>query len=220
MVWKVAILVLSIGPVGCTSGAVPVETAGASNPPDFCPTEDTYPHPFIRGIQCKPCAPGQFVKSHCTLSSTQSLCMDCPRGKYQPCPSSNDRCHTCSDCGDFLVGDGRSVPPREPCSTTQDNICRCPQDWYWSLEEQRCKMTKPCDPGEGVAHQATYKSDIVCIACQDGFFSNETSHVQVCAECRMCEEEGLETLQPCSRTSDAVCSTDGSSTPPSPGVYL
>ncbi|XP_035698449.1 uncharacterized protein KIAA0754-like [Branchiostoma floridae] len=217
--WKVdvAILVLSIGPAVVTSSAVPVETAGASNPPDFCPTEPTYPHPFISRLQCKLCAPGQYVEHHCTsTTSSQSSCVACPPRKYQPCPSSNIRCHPCSDCGDFLVDDGRFGPPREPCSPTQDNICHCPQDKYWSLEDPGCKMTNSCGPGEGVAHQATYKSDTVCITCQDGFYSNETSHVQVCAECRRCEEEGLETLQPCSTTSDAVCSTDGSSAPPSP----
>ncbi|XP_078697720.1 uncharacterized protein LOC144925555 isoform X2 [Branchiostoma floridae x Branchiostoma belcheri] len=183
-----------------------VQTTGADNTPDFCPTEHTYPHPSIPGLTCELCPAGHYVKDHCTPGSTQSKCLVCPDNKYQPCPSSNLRCHSCSDCSAAWL-DGRSAPPILPCSQTQDNICQCPQDRYWSLVEPGCKVKTPCGPGQGVAHQATYKSDTVCIRCQDGFFSNETSLVQVCGECRRCEEEGLETREPCSTTSNAVCST-------------
>ncbi|XP_019624864.1 PREDICTED: nascent polypeptide-associated complex subunit alpha, muscle-specific form-like isoform X2 [Branchiostoma belcheri] len=195
-----AMFVLSLG--SCTAL---VQTTGADNTPDFCPTEHTYPHPSIPGLTCELCPAGHYVEDHCTPGSTRSTCLVCPDNKYQPCPSSNLRCHSCSDCSAAWL-DGRSAPPILPCSQTQDNICQCPQDRFWSLVEPGCKVKTPCGPGQGVAHQATYKSDTVCITCQDGFFSNETSLVQVCGECRRCEEEGLETREPCNTTSNAVCS--------------
>ncbi|CAH1239286.1 TNFRSF11B [Branchiostoma lanceolatum] len=195
---EAAMFVLSLG--SCASH---VQPGGAADLPAFCPPEQTYPHPSLPGLNCDFCPPGHYVDPghHCTRGTTQSVCAPCPQGKYQPCPTSNTRCHPCSDCGEFLLGDGRFGPPLEPCSPSQDNVCGCPQDGYWSLEEPGCKARTPCGPGEGVAHQATYKSDAVCIACQDGFYSSEASRLQVCQECSRCEE----TLQPCTRTNNTVC---------------
>lgn len=86
---------------------------------------------------CTRCPPGHYKKNECT-HSTDTLCMPCENGKYAAKWNYSPNCRTCYPCSKILV-------EREPCSTTQNTVCGCP-DGQYCTQLDALNVCQICEP--------------------------------------------------------------------------
>ncbi|XP_069730855.1 tumor necrosis factor receptor superfamily member 4 [Phaenicophaeus curvirostris] len=125
---------------------------------------------------CKYCAPGERMRNRCT-ATTDTVCAPC-QDEYFSSEHNHSFCKSCTICNTWKGS--REV---KKCEKTSDRICSCVPGYM---------------PDEG------YTLGSVCSPCPEGFYSmggNEN-----CQPWTNCSILGKTTLQPGTKTSDAVCS--------------
>ncbi|XP_041378489.1 tumor necrosis factor receptor superfamily member 4-like [Gigantopelta aegis] len=125
---------------------------------------------------CYKCGPGSHVLEHCKQHLTNSKCLDCAEGYFQPSFTMDRRCQKCRrPC------DGDSQRTTRRCSQTENTVCAC-------------------KPGYGLT-QRQGSEEIECVACRSGTFSKN----QWCTPCTVCSQMRRAELSPCSATHDTEC---------------
>ncbi|XP_033012889.1 tumor necrosis factor receptor superfamily member 1B-like [Lacerta agilis] len=151
---------------------------------------------------CSLCPPGSRVLEKCT-ENADTKCGACDEGTYTDVWSTAGLCFSCSpSCKTGLV-------QTKECTRTQDRVCQCPPHHFCQLALSGtcrwCKLYQQCQKGYGVATPGTEKSDVECVPCGPGTFSDVESHSASCRPHRICESE----ITPGNSTHDAVCNDPG-----------
>uniref|UniRef100_A0A8C0PXQ5 Tumor necrosis factor receptor superfamily member 4 n=1 Tax=Canis lupus familiaris TaxID=9615 RepID=A0A8C0PXQ5_CANLF len=127
------------------------------------------------GKCCNDCPPGYGMESRCSRSH-DTKCHQCPSGFYNEA-TNYEPCKPCTQCNQRSGSE-----PKRRCTPTQDTICSC----------------KPgTEPRDG------YKRGVDCAPCPPGHFSPGDD--QACKPWTNCTLMGRRTMQPASKSSDAVC---------------
>ncbi|XP_061457357.1 tumor necrosis factor receptor superfamily member 1B [Rhineura floridana] len=151
---------------------------------------------------CTLCPPGFRVLQSCS-ETTDTKCEECDEGMYTHAWSKAERCFSCSPpCKKGFV------EVRE-CKKMQDRLCWCPPHRFCSLLHSgicfRCQPYQQCQRGQGVAKPGTKNSDVQCVPCGPGTFSDVESHSATCRPHRICKSE----ISPGNSTNDAICNDLG-----------
>ncbi|CAI5782740.1 tumor necrosis factor receptor superfamily member 1B-like [Podarcis lilfordi] len=147
---------------------------------------------------CSLCPPGSRVREKCT-ENADTKCVACDEGTYTEVWSAAGLCFSCSPpCKTGWV-------QTKECTRRQDRSCQCPPHHFCHLPRSGpcrwCKLYQQCQKGFGVAKQGTENSDVECVPCGPGTFSDVESHSASCRPHRICESE----ITPGNSTHDAVC---------------
>ncbi|XP_072587039.1 tumor necrosis factor receptor superfamily member 4 isoform X2 [Vulpes vulpes] len=127
------------------------------------------------GRCCNDCPPGYGMESRCS-GNHDTKCHQCPSGFYNEA-TNYEPCKPCTQCNQRSGSE-----PKRRCTPTQDTICSC----------------KPgTEPRDG------YKRGVDCAPCPPGHFSPGDD--QACKPWTNCTLMGRRTMQPASKSSDAVC---------------
>ncbi|XP_025283361.2 tumor necrosis factor receptor superfamily member 4 isoform X3 [Canis lupus baileyi] len=145
---------------------------------------NTYPKD---GKCCNDCPPGYGMESRCSRSH-DTKCHQCPSGFYNEA-TNYEPCKPCTQCNQRSGSE-----PKRRCTPTQDTICSCkpgtePRDGY--------------KRGVGEPHGVGSMCMRDCAPCPPGHFSPGDD--QACKPWTNCTLMGRRTMQPASKSSDAVC---------------
>ncbi|XP_060062451.1 tumor necrosis factor receptor superfamily member 21-like [Ylistrum balloti] len=184
--WRngIYLFVLAIFP---SCGALTVNPSDLEAPP-------RYPNPVKPEILCLMCSPGTYLKSHCTLNLTNSVCQECEVGRFS---INYNRAVSCEACRTPEKG----CPIRNAhliitCNSTTNNFCVCNNGYYYHSKSQNpmsqyegdCELHTSCPVGEGVKVLGTADNDTRCEHCPSGFFSDKVSSTAACQPYRTCSE--------------------------------
>ncbi|XP_067338057.1 tumor necrosis factor receptor superfamily member 21 isoform X2 [Channa argus] len=155
----------------------------------------------ISGIQllCDKCPAGTYVSIQCSPTAVRE-CSPCPEGTFTRGENGVQQCHRCrAPCPTGLI-------EKAPCTATQDRICTCPPNNFFSINVGTwCKPHSLCPPGTRVKKRGTETEDVLCKPCTKGTFSNEKLSATKCRTHTNCEAQGLVLLTPGTRVTDNVC---------------
>lgn len=173
-------------------------------------TQETFPPKYLhydpetgRQLLCDKCAPGTYLKQHCTVRR-KTLCVPCPDHSYTDSWHTSDECVYCSPvCKELQT-------VKQECNRTHNRVCECEEGRY--LELEFCLKHRSCPPGLGVVQAGTPERNTVCKRCPDGFFSGETSSKAPCRKHTNCSSLGLLLIQKGNATHDNVCSRNREAT--------
>ncbi|XP_073409037.1 tumor necrosis factor receptor superfamily member 3 [Dendrobates tinctorius] len=86
---------------------------------------------------CARCQSGFYRRETCTLS-TETLCLPCKEGTFTSNWNYQPRCKPCYPCGLSLV-------EKEPCSSTHDTVCGCPEGQSCAMYDGvgTCRLCEP-----------------------------------------------------------------------------
>ncbi|XP_027963979.1 tumor necrosis factor receptor superfamily member 4 isoform X1 [Eumetopias jubatus] len=127
------------------------------------------------GRCCRDCLPGFGMESRCSKGQ-DTECLPCRPGFYNEA-TNYEPCKPCTQCNQRSGSE-----PKRRCTPTQDTVCSC----------------KP-----GTEPQDGFKRGVDCAPCPPGHFSPGDD--QACKPWTNCTLMGKRTVQPASKSSDAVC---------------
>lgn len=150
-------------------------------------------------LVCNKCPAGTYVSVHCSPTAVRE-CSPCPGGTFTRGENGVQQCHRCRPlCPTGLV-------EKAPCTATQDRVCTCPVNSFFSGEGgAECKPHSLCPPGTRVRKRGTETEDVLCKPCNKGTFSDVESSAMKCQTHTNCQAQGLELLAPGTRETDNVC---------------
>ncbi|XP_052801116.1 tumor necrosis factor receptor superfamily member 16-like isoform X2 [Mya arenaria] len=155
-------------------------------------------------IQCKMCPPGTFWIENCSQDGGQTVCQDCPDGRFIKDYNRAIYCKRCTECKGTYKESGEVVA--DSCTRFQNTKCICkPGYWRENGIVGDCREVSPCLPGFGVKELAKSHNNTTCERCVNGkTFSNISSKVTPCQNCSLCLEGWMQ-KSPCTETVDTVC---------------
>lgn len=150
-------------------------------------------------LVCNKCPAGTYVSVHCSPTAVRE-CSPCPEGTFTRAENGVQQCHHCRDpCPAGHI-------EKSPCTATQDRICTCPPNSFFSGEGGTgCKLHSLCPAGTRVKKRGTETEDVICKPCTKGTFSNVKSSAMKCRTHTDCQAQGLVLLTPGTRETDNVC---------------
>uniref|UniRef100_K7F3K6 TNF receptor superfamily member 4 n=1 Tax=Pelodiscus sinensis TaxID=13735 RepID=K7F3K6_PELSI len=140
--------------------------------------QNEYP---LHGKCCKECAPGQEMKTRCTVTSGTE-CVPCRDGYY----NSNHNYYKCKRCTACNAKRGRIEVKK--CDKRSDAVCTCMR-------------------GYTLADTSSEESASDCVPCSHGHFSNGNN--EKCQPWKNCTANGKKTLRAGTQTEDAICDDQG-----------
>ncbi|MCJ8744644.1 hypothetical protein PDJAM_G00121020 [Pangasius djambal] len=156
----------------------------------------------VGNLCCSKCRPGTRKVSDCT-SEKDTVCEACPTGMYSENMNYFPNCFSCSKCQE-----DKGMEYAKRCSSNSDAVCVCKPGWYCLFPEDpscnTCEKHKTCGPGKGAITPGTPTTNVKCINCPPGTFSNETSS-QPCWLHTRCDLQGRSVLIQGTHTADTVC---------------
>lgn len=149
------------------------------------------------GECCKECPPGEGVVQQC--GATQTVCAQCLDSEtYSENYSYTEECRPCTQCTGMMRME-------TPCTDSNDAICVCNYNFFFSAITGQCEPCTVCPMGQGVFQHCTYDHDTVCEMCIDDTYSERDSSLDPCLPCTICDEDTEIQLAECTPTSDSVC---------------
>ncbi|XP_056144384.1 tumor necrosis factor receptor superfamily member 16 [Lampris incognitus] len=150
-----------------------------------------------RGECCVECPPGEGVVQRCGAS--QTVCSQCLDSEtYSENSSHTEECSPCTRCTGLMR-------MQTPCTDSNDALCVCDYEYFFSELSGRCELCTVCPAGQGVLAHCDHHHDTVCEECVDDTFSDRDSSLDPCLPCTICDE-GIEIeLAVCTAVSDSVC---------------
>lgn len=150
-------------------------------------------------LVCDKCPAGTYVSVHCSLATVRE-CSPCPEGTFTRGENGIQQCHRCqAPCPAGFV-------EKVPCTATQDRICTCPPNSFFSRDGgAECKPHSLCPPGTRVKKRGSETEDVFCKPCTKGTFSDVASNMMKCRGHTNCQAQGLVLLTSGTRDTDNVC---------------
>ncbi|KAM9034214.1 tumor necrosis factor receptor superfamily member 1B isoform X2 [Sarcophilus harrisii] len=147
---------------------------------------------------CDKCPPGQRVLEFCTRNSN-TVCGDCEEDTYTEVWNWIRECHSCRRrCNRDLV-------ETQNCTRRENRMCGCKSGSFCVTGNQgtclQCLKFAKCPRGSGVAEQGTSNSNVKCVPCAPGTFSDTISSTDTCKPHRVCHSVAV----PGNATSDVIC---------------
>ncbi|XP_071382461.1 tumor necrosis factor receptor superfamily member 1B [Centroberyx affinis] len=162
---------------------------------------------------CRRCPPGQRLAQECN-KSTDSVCEPCRKDQYMENWNFSPNCFSCPKCKP-----NKGLQYAQTCSSIVKSTCVCQPGMYCVLGFDdpyctECRKYTTCRPGQGVSIQGTAISNVRCVPCQGGTFSDKTSYTESCQPHTDCQ--GRAVVRKGNATSDTVCDSaaPSSTTPP------
>nr|XP_020473188.1 tumor necrosis factor receptor superfamily member 21 isoform X2 [Monopterus albus] len=175
-------------------------TPSSADQPIFSPRHYRHTDPESGAqLVCNKCPAGTYVSAHCSPSAVRE-CSPCPEGTFTRGENGVQQCHRC-----------RAMCPagfieKAPCMATQDRICTCPPNSFFSVSGGiQCKPHSLCPPGTRVKKRGSETEDVICKLCTKGTFSDVKSSAMRCHTHTDCQARGLVLLTPGTRETDNVC---------------
>uniref|UniRef100_UPI003AAA9DC3 tumor necrosis factor receptor superfamily member 16 n=1 Tax=Centroberyx gerrardi TaxID=166262 RepID=UPI003AAA9DC3 len=149
------------------------------------------------GECCQECPPGEGVVKKC--GATQTVCAQCLDSEtYSENYSHTEKCRPCTLCTGLMR-------MQTPCTDSNDAICVCDYNFFFSEVSSRCEPCTVCPKGQGVFAHCDHGHDTMCEECVDDTYSDRDSSLDPCLPCTICDE-GIEIeLAVCTPISDSVC---------------
>lgn len=149
------------------------------------------------GECCQQCPPGEGVVKKC--GATQTVCAQCLDSEtFSENYSHTEQCRPCTLCTGLMRME-------TPCTDSNDAVCICNYNYFFSLISGKCEPCTVCPAGQGVLSHCEHNHDTVCEECLDDTFSEQDSYLDPCLPCTICDEETETQLAECTPTSDSVC---------------
>ncbi|XP_032824943.1 tumor necrosis factor receptor superfamily member 6-like [Petromyzon marinus] len=146
---------------------------------------------------CPLCHIGSFKVRDCEASGKETVCDLCTPGTYMDEPNHSDRCMRCREC-DAVAG----FVVAKNCSNKLNTECRCRDGMYVNPHYSGiCLHCHTCQQGHKTTQPCTPLTDTECAPCLDGEYSDGHN----CLSCLRCEDQHLETEQPCRPNSNTQC---------------
>lgn len=120
------------------------------------------------------CPPGTRVAAHCSASKP-TKCVPCGGEQYTELWNYLPRCLYCNT----ICYENQNQEVEMECSATNNRVCRCKEGFYST--DDFCYTHSECGPGQGVKTKGTSRTDTVCEACAEGFYSSSFSKLSGCA---------------------------------------
>ncbi|CAJ1050526.1 tumor necrosis factor receptor superfamily member 1B-like isoform X1 [Xyrichtys novacula] len=151
---------------------------------------------------CKKCPPGHRLQQQCS-EMNDTVCTPCSAGLYMEKHNYSPNCRTCSQCREI-----KGLRYARACSSTTMSKCECQPGMYCIIGFdnpycQECKKYRICKAGFGVSVAGTADSNVRCVKCPDGTFSDTVSDKDPCRPHTDCH--GKAVLRKGNATSDTVC---------------
>ncbi|XP_074553354.1 tumor necrosis factor receptor superfamily member 16 [Halichoeres trimaculatus] len=151
----------------------------------------------LSGECCEQCPPGEGVVKKC--GATQTVCAQCLDSEtFSENYSHTEQCRPCTQCTGLMRME-------TPCTDSNDAICICNYNYFFSLISGKCEPCTVCPAGQGVFSHCEHTRDTMCEECLDDTFSEQDSYLDPCLPCTICDEETETQLAECTPTSDSVC---------------
>uniref|UniRef100_A0A3Q1JRI3 TNFR-Cys domain-containing protein n=1 Tax=Anabas testudineus TaxID=64144 RepID=A0A3Q1JRI3_ANATE len=149
------------------------------------------------GECCEECPPGEGVVKKC--GATQTVCAQCLDSEtFSENYSLTEQCRPCTQCTGLMRLE-------TPCTDSNDAICVCNYNYFFSPMLGRCEPCTLCPVGQGVLAHCEHNHDTVCEECVDDTYSDRESYLEPCLPCTICDEDTEIQLDVCTPTSDSVC---------------
>ncbi|XP_016296940.1 tumor necrosis factor receptor superfamily member 1B-like isoform X1 [Sinocyclocheilus anshuiensis] len=153
------------------------------------------------GLCCSRCKPGTHLAVMCT-SNSDTICEPCQDGQYSENMNHFSNCFSCPKCKDV-----KGLMYGTNCSTDTKAVCVCKPGMLCSKrnfnkECEECRKYRSCKPGEYVMKEGSISSDVKCMPCPSGMFSNH-SNTERCNPHTQCE--GRSVLRSGNSTVDTLC---------------
>ncbi|KAI3359128.1 hypothetical protein L3Q82_002665 [Scortum barcoo] len=149
------------------------------------------------GECCLECPPGEGVVKKC--GATQTVCAQCLDSEtFSVNYSHTEQCKPCTECTGLMRME-------TPCTDSNDAICVCNYNYFFSVVTSRCEPCTVCPAGQGVFAHCEHNHDTVCEECVDDTFSDRDSSLDPCLPCTICDEDMETLIAECTPTSDSVC---------------
>ncbi|CAN0051792.1 unnamed protein product [Lampetra fluviatilis] len=146
---------------------------------------------------CPLCHIGSFKVRDCEASGKETVCDLCTPGTFMDEPNHSDRCMRCREC-DTVAG----FVVTKNCSNKLNTECRCRDGMYVNPHYSWiCLHCQTCQQGHKATQPCTSFTDTECAPCLDGEYSDGHN----CLSCLRCEDQHLETEQPCKPNSNTQC---------------
>ncbi|XP_072522221.1 tumor necrosis factor receptor superfamily member 1B [Salminus brasiliensis] len=168
-----------------------------------CRNGSTEYSPTGSNLCCSRCKPGFRLLTECTASK-DTVCEECQKGMYSDTMNFYPNCFRCNVCDE-----NKKMVYTRTCTSISNSDCACRPGWFCFLQLgsqpcSQCKKHLTCPPGKGAKSPGTHKTNIKCIGCPEGTFSNETNS-EPCRPHTQCEAQGRAVLHRGSSTTDTVC---------------
>ncbi|CAK6961160.1 tumor necrosis factor receptor superfamily member 16 [Scomber scombrus] len=149
------------------------------------------------GECCNECPPGEGVVKKC--GATQTVCSQCLDSEtYSEDYSHTEQCKPCTECTGLMRME-------TPCTDSNDAICVCNYNYFFSTMSGTCEPCTVCPVGQGVYIHCDHDHDTVCEECVDSTYSDRESSLDPCLPCTICEEETEVQDAACTPVSDSIC---------------
>lgn len=146
---------------------------------------------------CSKCPPGHGMAYDCSHGN-DTQCTSCVLGKtYSHYEWHTDKCRNCSECK-------KDSHVKVKCTLTEDTVCECNMDFFFSNIEKQCLLCNFCPIGFGAFTKCDRFQNSVCYKCPNGTYSDVKSAIQPCYPCTKCSE-GQAEFKPCTLTEDTIC---------------
>ncbi|XP_023697201.1 tumor necrosis factor receptor superfamily member 1B-like isoform X2 [Paramormyrops kingsleyae] len=153
---------------------------------------------------CEMCAPGTRLKMRCSHES-DTVCEACQPGFYSEKMNYYPNCFRCPQCRE-----DRGLQYAQECTASSPAVCMCKEGMFCTFRghDHQCKECRQytlCAPGHGISLAGTSDSDVRCMSCPMGTFSDTTSYTQRCQLHTDCSSQGRDVLQLGNDESDTKC---------------
>ncbi|XP_048873300.1 tumor necrosis factor receptor superfamily member 1B-like [Brienomyrus brachyistius] len=157
-----------------------------------------------KDLCCELCAPGTRLKMRCSHES-DTVCETCPLGFYSEKMNYYPNCFRCQLCRE-----DRGLQYAQECTASTPAVCMCKEGMFCRFRDhnhqcRECRRYTLCAPGFGVTEAGTANSDVRCMRCPVGTFSDTTSYTQRCQLHTDCSSQGRDVLQLGNIESDTKC---------------
>uniref|UniRef100_A0A672QSI3 Tumor necrosis factor receptor superfamily, member 1B n=1 Tax=Sinocyclocheilus grahami TaxID=75366 RepID=A0A672QSI3_SINGR len=137
----------------------------------------------------------------CT-SNSDTICEPCQDGQYSENMNHFSNCFSCPKCKDvkgLMYGTNCSADTKAVCVCKPGMLC---SKRNFNKECEECRKYRSCKPGEYVIKEGSISSDVKCMPCPSGMFSNR-SNTDRCKPHTQCE--GRSVLRSGNSTVDTLC---------------
>uniref|UniRef100_UPI0037E8C473 tumor necrosis factor receptor superfamily member 1B n=1 Tax=Semicossyphus pulcher TaxID=241346 RepID=UPI0037E8C473 len=151
---------------------------------------------------CKKCPPGERLNRDCSKTAERQ-CVPCPAGQYLEGINYSPNCRTCNRCKAY-----KGLQYAQNCSSTTRSECVCQPGMYCIIGFDdpyctECGKYRQCKAGYGVSAPGTAYSNVRCLPCPVGTFSDTVSQTDPCWPHTNCHRRAV--VANGSATSDTVC---------------
>lgn len=149
------------------------------------------------GECCQQCPPGEGVVQEC--GATQTVCAQCLDSEtFSENYSHTEQCRPCTQCTGLMRME-------TPCTDSNDAICSCDYNYFFSSISGKCEPCTVCPAGQGVYAHCEHNHDTMCERCEDDTYSDRESYLDPCLPCTICDEETEIQRAECTAYSDSIC---------------